>query len=266
MKRRLGQLESRVLAYTQMRKISLLRAGECTTQLKFTAKQEREVLSRMARARLIARVRPGLYLLPASLPLGNAWTPSEALALNALMTEVQGRYQVCGPNAFNRYGFSEQVPNRVYAYNNRISGDRRIGAVALTLIKVSDDRLGATDEIKSSGGDRYAISSRARTLVDAVYDWSRFATLPQAYEWIRQDLRRNRVSAEDLVRITIRFGNQGTLRRMGALLESLGVQEKLLARLRRAIKPARSLVALVPNRARKGKTIARWGVIMNEGV
>ncbi|TDI38256.1 MAG: hypothetical protein E2P02_21005 [Acidobacteria bacterium] len=29
-------------------------------------------------------------------------------------------------NAFNRYGFDEQMPNRIYAYNNRISGDRSI--------------------------------------------------------------------------------------------------------------------------------------------
>ena len=33
----------------------------------------------------------------------------------------------CGPNAFNRYGWDDQVPNRVYAYNNRVSGERRIG-------------------------------------------------------------------------------------------------------------------------------------------
>ena len=38
-------------------------------------------------------------------------------------------------------------------------------------------------------------SSRARTLVDAVYDWSRFGSLPRAYEWVRADLKKKRVTA-----------------------------------------------------------------------
>jgi hypothetical protein len=46
--------------------------------------------------------------------------PDEALALNALTEDRRGRYQICGPNAFSRFGFEEQVPTRVYGYNNRI--------------------------------------------------------------------------------------------------------------------------------------------------
>ena len=139
----------------------------------------------MARGGLIARVRPGLYLVPAQLPLGGAWSPDEILALNTLMEDRQGRYQICGPNAFNRYGFDEQIPTRVYAYNNRISGERSIGAVALTLIKVADGRLGDTEEVRTRKAGPAVYSSRVRTLVDAVYDWSRFNSLPRAYDWIR---------------------------------------------------------------------------------
>jgi len=61
-----------------------------------------------------------------------------------------------------------------YAYNNRFSGARRIGSVNLSLIKVSDKRLGATDSVKTRDGLFLVYSSRLRTLIDAVYDWSRF--------------------------------------------------------------------------------------------
>jgi len=57
------------------------------------------------------------------------------------MEDREGRYQICGPNCLKPLCFDEQVPNRVYAYNNRISGERTIGAVELTLIKVADDGL-----------------------------------------------------------------------------------------------------------------------------
>ncbi len=42
-----------------------------------TAQQEHKVLSGMARRGLAARVRRGLYLLPAVLPLGGRWSPGE---------------------------------------------------------------------------------------------------------------------------------------------------------------------------------------------
>lgn len=137
-----------LLAYAQMRKLRTLRTGDLTEPLQLSREQERELFRRLARGGLIARVRPGLFLVPPRLPLGGAWTPNEAEALNALMQDAGGRYQICGANAFNRYGFDDQIPIRVYAYNNRISGDRKIGAVDVTLIKVADKRLGDTMEAR----------------------------------------------------------------------------------------------------------------------
>jgi len=220
-----------MLAYLQMRKRRTVRTGELTGPLQFTRDQERELFRRMARGGLIARVRPGLYLAPAQLPLGGSWRPDETLALNTLMEDRRGRYQICGPNAFNRYGFDEQVPTRVYAYNNRISGERTIGAIALTLIKVGDERLGDTEDVQTPDGLTASYSSRVRTLVDAVYDWSRFNSLPRAYAWIRSELAANRVDAGNLVTVTLRYGDKGAIRRIGALLEGERGREHLLQKL-----------------------------------
>lgn len=74
-----------MLAYLQMRRQRAVRAGELTGPLRLTRAQERELFRRMARGGLIARVRPGLYLIPPQLPLGGSWTPDEALALNTLL-------------------------------------------------------------------------------------------------------------------------------------------------------------------------------------
>jgi predicted transcriptional regulator of viral defense system len=259
----LGELEARLLAYTQMRRLSAVRSGELTKPLRLTATQERYLLSRMAGAGLITRVRRGLYLVPPRLPLGGTWSPDEVLALDALIGDRGGTYQICGPNAFNRYGFDEQIPTRVYAYNNRLSGDREIGSVALTLIKVTDDRLGATEEVRMAEGPVAVYSSRTRSLMDAVHDWSRFDTLPRAYDWIRRELAASRVTAEDLAEVTVRYGNRGTIRRIGALLEREGIEEKPLRRLERALNGSDSVIAWVPNRTRRGPVAKRWGVILN---
>lgn len=264
MKRTLGRQEAQLLAYLQMRRQRVVRTDELTGPLRLTRLQERELLRRMSRGRLIARVRPGLYLVPSQLPLGGSWSPDEALALNTLLEDRQGRYQICGPNAFNRYGFDDQVPARVYAYNNRISGERTIGAVALTLIRVADERLGDTDQTRTAEGQTATYSSRARTLVDAVYDWSRFNSLPRAYEWIRLELAAGRVNVAELVRITLRYGDVGTIRRIGVLLDREGVDSKLLGKLERALKPSTSLIPWIPTRPKRGTVDRRWGVVVNE--
>jgi predicted transcriptional regulator of viral defense system len=99
----LGPLETQLFAYTQMRRARVLRTGDLTGPLRISAKQERELLSRLTRAGLIAQVRRGLYLVPNRLPLGGKWSPDEILALNTLMEDQDGRYQICGPNAFKCY-------------------------------------------------------------------------------------------------------------------------------------------------------------------
>ena len=130
----LGPLEAQFFAYVQSEGLQTVETGDVARALGLTAVQERKLLSRLARSGWIARVRRGLYLVPPTLPPGGRWSPDEALALATLIEDQKGKYQICGPNAFNRYGWDDQVPNRIYAYNNRICGDRQIGAVALSLI------------------------------------------------------------------------------------------------------------------------------------
>jgi predicted transcriptional regulator of viral defense system len=264
MKTKLGRQETQMLAYLQMRKRRTVRTGELTGPLQLTRDQERELFRRMARGELIARVRPGLYLVPAQLPLGGSWSPDEALALNTLMEDRRGRYQICGPNAFNLYGFDDQVPTRTYAYNNRISGDRKVGTVDMTLIRVADKRLGDTDDVTMPDGEKAVYSSRTRTLVDVVYDWARFNGIPRGYVWIRRELKSGRVNAAALVKCTLRYGDVGTIRRIGALLECESVAETLLRKLERALKPTSSMIPWIPTQPKRGTINRRWGVVLNE--
>lgn len=246
-----------------MRGRTTVRTGELRKILALTPLQERNLLSRLARAGWIARVRRGLYLVPRTLPLGGKWSPDEVLALNTLMEDVKGRYQICGPNAFNRYGFDEQVPARVYAYNNRISGERSVGAVRLVLIKVSDERLGGTEEAETRDGQLAVYAARARALVDAVYDWARFNSLPRGYKWIRSELEKKRVNGPELVDMTLRYGDIGTVRRIGMLLEQVGVDSRLLRKLEKELPESSSLIPWIPGLPKRGSINRRWGVVVN---
>ncbi len=260
----LGNLETQLLAYVQLRRLNSVRTGQLTGPLGMTPTQERELLSRLARRGLIARVRRGLYLVPPRLPPGGKWSPGEFSALSALIDDRQGRYQICGPNAFYRYGWDDQVPNRIYAYNNRLSGERKIGSIALVLIKLDDARLGETEAFQTLDGVEAVYSSRLRTLIDAIYDWSRFGSLPRAYAWIRAELAEDKKAASRLVKVALQCGNVSTLRRLGKLLELEGVKPLLLRQLDAEIPSSSALIPWVPTYPKRGTVDRRWGVVFND--
>ena len=264
-KDRLGKLEQLFLSYAQLKRLSAIRTGELRSALALTALQEKKVLSRLARGGVISRLRRGVHLFPPRLPVGGVWTPGEYLILQELMKAWgDGTYQLCGWQVFNRYGFTKQVPTRVYAYNNRLFGDRTIGGQTFTFIKVADARLGGTVISQAPEGVEVVLPTKARALMDAVYDWSRFSTLPIAYRWIREAMEADRQLADELALMTSRYGNQGTMRRIGYLLETLGLKGNWKKRIREALRKSTSLFPLVPGKAARGTVNREWGVIDNE--
>jgi len=70
-------------------------------------------------------LEPKIFAACPRLPLGGQWTPSEALALNALILDEGGRYQICTPNAFNRYGLHEHIPARLRLQQSDIQASGR---------------------------------------------------------------------------------------------------------------------------------------------
>lgn len=258
-----NDLGSRFFAYVQFRKLSTIRTGDVVRGLGLTEVQERNLLSRLARQKLIVRISRGVYRVPDRLPVGGAWSPGEYMLLADLMRENDATWQLCGPNAFNRYGFSEQVPNRLYVYNNRLSGRRLVGSSEIRLIKVADDRLGDTESFTTPDGIEVRFSSRLRTLVDSVYDWNRFGTLPQAYAWIASEIEAKPETPKELVRLVLKYGNVGTRRRFGKCLEHCGVKLHQRNRLLKSLPATTSLIPMVPDRPKQGTIDRRWGVLDN---
>ncbi|MEI6971829.1 MAG: hypothetical protein WCL44_09970 [bacterium] len=264
-KGRLGNLEQRFLSYAQLKKLSLVRFGQLREVLELTDEQERKVLSRLAQGGTIIRLKRGVYLVPSQLPLGGVWNPGEAFILRGLMRAYNnGRCQLCGWSVFNRYGFTEQLSARIVAYNNRIYGTRSIGGREFVFIKVPDRRLGGTEKVSKPDGIENLMPTKARALVDAVVEWSRFGALPKAFGWIRETVAKEPGMAASLAETARRFGNQGAIRRIGYVLEKGGLPAEMRLKLRRALRSEASVIPLVPGRSSRGSVNTYWGIVDNE--
>lgn len=259
----LGNLSTRFFAYILLKNKNVIRTGEIAPLLNITESQEYDLLRRLTDSGWIVRLKRGVYLVPDRLPAGGKYNPGTSIILEKFMKEYGGKYQITGPTAFNFYGFDDQIPNIFYVYNNRISGNRMIGNQAFQFIKTSDQRLGSINNIATSQGTSLMYSSKARTLVDAVYDWSRFNSLPRGYKWIESELRIELEIVSGLVDVTVKYSNQATIRRIGYLLDSLRQSPKLIKQLVEQLSSSKSLIPWIPNREERGRVNRKWGIIVN---
>ncbi|MFA5265711.1 MAG: type IV toxin-antitoxin system AbiEi family antitoxin domain-containing protein [Opitutaceae bacterium] len=260
----LGPLESRLLSWSQMTGEGCVRTSEVAAALRMPLSRTYELLGRMAQSGIVIQLARGLYLLPEKLPPGGRWQPPIELALWFYLQAKGARWQETGLMAFNRYGLSEQAANVATVYNDKVSGRRRFGKLEAVFIKVDGSRLGdfADEEIASGIPQRRRIGTLARVVLDAVYDYSRFGSLPNAYRWIaarREDAR----FCGELVRCANQYGNVASRRRIGWLLERIGVAERIWTPLRKSLKKSSAFIPVDPSRPARGATNSVWGVVEN---
>jgi len=72
------------------------------------------------------------------------------------------------------------------------------------------------------------------------------------------------VTPSELVSVTLKYGDIGTIRRMGALLEREGVATPLLNKVEKALPKTSSLIPWIPTNPKRGTVNRRWGVVINE--
>ncbi len=254
---------------------ALLAAGETsisTAMLKSDLEVSDGTVRRYAASAVLERMllplQRGRFLIVPERAWGQSWSPSDGVLLKSLIVDAGGAYQLCGPNAFQHFGWDDQIPNRVYAYNTRISCSGIIAGLDLNLILVRSNRIGSNVPVNNHQACSPVWPTRSRALLDAVYDWSRFDSLPRGFLWIRNDLRDGKTIAADLVDVFLKFGNQSSLRRLGWALQEFKVPTGLLRKLKRSIRESSTLIPLDPTKPKRGvrssgKTSREWGVVIN---
>jgi predicted transcriptional regulator of viral defense system len=261
---KLSAFEGRFLSWVQMTGTVCADNKQIGSALRLAPIQSSDLLSRMHRRGLIVQLRRGLYLLPQKLPPGGVWQPSVDLAIWFFLKDKKAAWQETGPSAFNYHGLSEQVANQPVVYNDKFSGKRQFGRLSVVFVKVPAERLGGIVEhdLPSDPKVKRRMGSLARIILDAVYDYSRFGTLPKAYRWIEQRKEDSRFIKE-LVNLSLRYGNVATNRRIGWLLERIGVAPSLYQALRKSLKPSTSFIPADPTAPKRGKTNMRWNIVEN---
>lgn len=259
----LGKLGTAFFSLAQTRLLKIVRLGDLQAPLRLTPDQEHQLLKRLTRNGFIVRLAPGKFLIPNKLPAGGFWQPNSNYLILKLMELYNAKYYVGGMSALQYYGLTTQIPNEITLFNDKVNAKKVIGSQTFNLIKIKSKKLAGrvAIDLKNAEGKIY-IASLAQTVLDGVQYWKRFSTLPDAYDWIKQNSQ-NKDFVTQLVQLASQYSNIITIRRIGYYLESLGVSQSILKRLRKKLTAAQGWIVLDPNRSNQGKTNKQWRIIDN---
>jgi len=241
----------------------LMTQEEVSQQLRLEPQQVFRLFTRLKVQGRIQQLHRGLYMLPGRLPPGKLWKPSPYETLIAYMGYLNANWQITGLAAFSHYGYSTQVPQKIHVYNDVISGDKEVAGNQFYFIKVPKNRLGNVKEIRITGNYDISFSSQWRTIFDAIFESSRFGTLPEAYMWL-VSVKQNQKALNEIIHCCVRYGNNITTARIGYFLEKIGCDVGKLYQ-HFCSKNSKALILFVPGK-RAGETNKKWNIIENYSI
>lgn len=230
--------------------------GEFAEKLFGDSKKVANILNKLTRKGRLIQIERGKYVsVPMKAP-NQLWTPNEFIVAKLWMGDTP--YYIGYFTMYNYWGFTEQVPQMVFVLNTGKSRTKVIGSVKYKAVKIDKRKYFGIQKIKIDG-ETVCISDKERTLVDFIYNPI------GSFENVEKILKDNlsRINMGKFIKYLISFPVISTRRRAGYILENLNSNLQL-NRLRDTIGSDKTFIVLDPsNPSRKGKTISKWGIIVN---
>ena len=157
--------------------------------------------------------------------------------------------------ALNYYKFTEQTSKTIFLATTRRKREIRIGDVRVQLVQLDQKRFFGYTRV-----DRICIAEKEKAIVDSL-TFPRYVALSEVCKAL--DAASGEVSFEKLVEYTIRMGNASLNKRLGFLIELVGVKlaPELLKTIRMNIGRGYSL--LDPTKPRSKIYDKRWMLNVN---
>ena len=161
---------------------------------------------------------------------------------------------------FNYFGLTEQLFQTVYVLNTSKRMERVICGISYKFIRIPENRMYGLETIKVKDTD-VIVSSKERTLIDLLYFNKPVGGIGSAVGIFSQVVKEQKCGIKKVVEYAARFSNITTRKRIGIILEKLGISDATLRPLAQSVKET-AISSLTGTR--KGKLIKKWKVIVND--
>lgn len=228
----------------------------------------RDVLSKLAQSGWLTRIKRGVYA--ANAPLFDLEIHPFAIA-QALADPIA----VSHWSALAHHGFTTQIPPMVQvstptkvvtpemrageAYSPRGTAAWTVMDVEFEFIHVSQEKFWGFTQEWVSDWHRVNITDPERTILDLIARSDLFGGISMAIETINSNL--DRIDIPGLVDYAIRYDVGAYIKRLGWILESIGVSDEILEPLRAY--QVQNYYVLDPQGHSVGEPVAQWKLTNN---
>jgi predicted transcriptional regulator of viral defense system len=254
----LGPKEAELVGRLTYEKKTIVSAADIDGFLPPDFKYRNQFIYNLKQKNILTPIKRGFYV----------FTPLEAVPSGLRVNEFlippvffpRKNYYIGYSTMFNYYGFTDQLFQTVYVLNTSLFRERIICGVSFRFLKVSEDRMYGIEAIRVGDTD-VMVSSQERTLVDLIYFNKPVGGIVKAVEIFKKIIRQKSCKIEKLVEYASLFPNVTVRKRIGVVLESLGLEQTVL---RPLIKSVEKTAVSSLTGSRKGTLNKTWKVIIND--
>lgn len=254
----LGPTEANVVGRLTYEKKTIVTTKELDELFKFSPEDRKQVVFRLKKKNRLTPIKPGVYIFSPleSGPAGRGINPF----LIPPIFFPKKNYYIGYSSMFNYYGFTEQLFQTLYVLNTAVNKEKNICRVPCKFVKISDDRMYGLETEKIEGQDIF-FSSKERTMIDLLYFNNPVGGIQPAQEIFSEIVKKKKCDIEKLIEYAVKFPNVTVRKRVGVLLEKIGISEALLKPLAKSIENT-ALSSL--GKTRKGTLNKKWKAIVND--
>ncbi len=254
----LGPIETNIVARLTYEKKTIVTAENFDRLFNLSPNDRKQVVFRLKKKKILSPIKRGVYAF-SPLEAGPEGTGVDELLIPPLFFPKKN-YYVGYSTMFNYYGFTEQLFQTVYVLNTSIRMERIICGISYKFIRIPENRMDGSEIIKVKGAD-VNISSKERTLIDLLYFNKPVGGIISAVEIFTEIVKNKQCDIKKLIEYAARFPNITIRKRIGLIIEKLGISDDMLKTLINSVYKT-SVSSL--NGTRKGTLNKKWRVIVND--
>ncbi|MCX5804246.1 MAG: hypothetical protein NTU69_12095 [Proteobacteria bacterium] len=254
----LGPIETNMVARLTYEKKTIVTVKELDRLFNLSPEDRKQVVFRLKKKKIFTPIKRGAYAF-SPLEAGPEGTGVDELLIPPLFFPKKN-YYIGYSTMFNYFGLTEQLFQTVYVLNTSMRMERIICGISYRFIRIPKNRMYGLETTKVKDVD-INISSKERTLIDLLYFNKPVGGIGSAVGIFSQVIKEQKCDIKKLVGYAARFPNITTRKRIGIILERLGIPD---ATLRPLVKSVKGTAISSLNGTRKGKLIKKWKAIVND--
>lgn len=254
----LGPIETNIVARLTYEKKTIVTVEDLDWLFNLSPENRKQVVFRLKKKKIFTPIKRGAYAF-SPLEAGPEGTGVDELLIPPLFFPKKN-YYIGYSTMFNYFGLTEQLFQTVYVLNTTIRMERVICGISYKFIRIPENRMYGLETIKVKDAD-VNISSKERTLVDLLYFNKPVGGIIAAVEIFTEIVKNKQCDIKKLIEYAAYFPNITTRKRIGLILEGVGVPDIILKPIMKSVK--KTAVSSLGG-SRKGKLNKKWRVIVND--